>query len=725
AAEATEPSLDNGLMVAEGERIAADHALQAAEAALRAAEGEQKGWQARADALGQALDEARARAGAERLAGVDGVIGTLLDLVEVDAGWEAAFEAAAGPALGAVVVGGGAEGARRALEVLARDGAGAVLPLLGHAPAASTGAGEPVRTHVRARRDLGASIEVDAALDTLLHSAICIDGDWRAAMEVAVAHPDAVIVTRAGDRFATSGWRVGTASSGATGAALEEAQRMADGMANEVALATSALEIARNALDGTRMAETEWTRNLTESRAAKVKAIDALERVESELVDAGTEAGNLRSHLAEMSVRVEQERARQAELQAQLPGLEAEESKAAEAARTMAEARRRLEERSAAVGALRTDLEVRASGIQERRAYLSHRLAEVEERLEHNVGEREAAEGRRIELDRKLVVIGRLSSLVGEKLTWLDSHLTDLRERRRLQSEAARATADRLEGLRRQRQAAERSLEEVRERARRGELDGQELTLRLEAATDTLRRDLDCEPEAAMAAECPPLPEGTAAPARLRELERELRLMGPINPLALEEYEALQERHRFTEEQLEDVKGSRRELARVIKAIDAEIVNVFSAAFADVSHHFTHLFETLFPGGQGSLKLTDPDNPLETGIEVEARPSGKNVRKLSLLSGGERSLTALAFLFAVFRSRPSPFYLMDEVEAALDDVNLHRFLDLVEEFRREAQLLIVSHQKRTMEVADILYGVTMQPGGSSRVVSEKVGTTTA
>jgi chromosome segregation protein len=139
-----------------------------------------------------------------------------------------------------------------------------------------------------------------------------------------------------------------------------------------------------------------------------------------------------------------------------------------------------------------------------------------------------------------------------------------------------------------------------------------------------------------------------------------------------------------------------------------------------VSHHFTQLFETLFPGGQGRLTLTDPDNPLETGIEVEARPSGKNVRKLSLLSGGERSLTALAFLFAVFRSRPSPFYLMDEVEAALDDVNLHRFLDLVEEFRREAQLVIVSHQKRTMEVADILYGVTMQPGGSSKVVSEKV-----
>jgi chromosome segregation protein len=197
--------------------------------------------------------------------------------------------------------------------------------------------------------------------------------------------------------------------------------------------------------------------------------------------------------------------------------------------------------------------------------------------------------------------------------------------------------------------------------------------------------------------------------------------MGPINPLALEEHTALAERHTFLESQLEDVKNSRRELAKVIRAIDTEIVDVFSAAYADVADNFGKLFSTLFPGGTGRLRLTDPDNLLDTGVEVEARPSGKNVKRLSLLSGGERSLTAMAFLFAVFRSRPSPFYLMDEVEAALDDVNLHRFLDLIREFRDEAQLVIVSHQKRTMEAADCLFGITMQPAGSSKVVSERVG----
>ena len=208
--------------------------------------------------------------------------------------------------------------------------------------------------------------------------------------------------------------------------------------------------------------------------------------------------------------------------------------------------------------------------------------------------------------------------------------------------------------------------------------------------------------------------------ARIAELERELRLLGPVNPLAGEELRELEERHQFLQGQLDDVQQARRELGQVIRAVDAEIVEVFAAAYADVEGHFADLFSTLFPGGTGRLSLTAPDDLLSTGIEIEARPAGRNVRRLSLLSGGERSLVALAFLFAVFRSRPSPFYLMDEVEAALDEVNLRRFLDLLEQFRGEAQLIVVSHQKRTMEIADALYGVSMQPGGASRVVSEQL-----
>jgi chromosome segregation protein len=282
------------------------------------------------------------------------------------------------------------------------------------------------------------------------------------------------------------------------------------------------------------------------------------------------------------------------------------------------------------------------------------------------------------------------------------------------------AATERLRELRNKRGETERALSATRELLQRAELERAEARLRDETAVEVLRRELECEPEEAMVAPCPELPAGIPAQARVRELDRELRLMGPVNALALEELATLEERERFLAEQLEDVRGARRELGRVIRAVDQEIVGVFTQAFADVCRHFETLFEMLFPGGSGQLSLVDPEDLLSTGIEIEARPAGRNVRRLSLLSGGERSLVALAFLFAVFRSRPSPFYVMDEVEAALDDVNLHRFLELVEEFRSDAQLIIVSHQKRTMEAADVLYGVTMQPGGTSKVVSERV-----
>ena len=274
--------------------------------------------------------------------------------------------------------------------------------------------------------------------------------------------------------------------------------------------------------------------------------------------------------------------------------------------------------------------------------------------------------------------------------------------------------------MRAERAGAERKLTDLRERAGKLEVEEAEIRLRLEQAVEQVRRDFDCEPDVAIAAPVPEVPEGITLPGRARELERELRLMGPVNPLALSEYEALLERHEFLQKQLDDVRNTRRELARVIKSVDEEIVRVFDSAFTDVARNFSELFSMLFPGGSGRLVLTQPEDLLNTGIEMEARPSGKMVRRLSLLSGGERSLCALAYLFSVFRARPSPFYLMDEVEAALDDVNLHRFLDLVHEFRNEAQLLVVSHQKRTMEAADVLYGVSMPPGGSSRVVTQRM-----
>ncbi len=351
-------------------------------------------------------------------------------------------------------------------------------------------------------------------------------------------------------------------------------------------------------------------------------------------------------------------------------------------------------------------------------------LAETERRLAADVEARVAAAGRRAEVERSLAAIEALAAVVEAHRATIEAQHTLLMEQRRRQSDEVRELSAELERLRSGRSEQERALDAVRERARQAELGETEARLRLETVIDTLRRELDIEPAVAELAELPELPEGATPAGRLRELDRELRLLGPINPLALEEFNELQRRHTFLEEQLEDVRSTRRELGRVIAAVDAEIQNVFAAAFNDVSENFTQLFSLLFPGGSGRLTLTSPDDMLNTGIEVEAKPGGKNVKKLSLLSGGERSLTALAYLFAVFRSRPSPFYVMDEVEAALDDVNLHRFLGLIQEFRKDAQLIVVSHQKRTMEAGDCLLGVTMQPGGSSKVVTERISTST-
>jgi chromosome segregation protein len=193
-----------------------------------------------------------------------------------------------------------------------------------------------------------------------------------------------------------------------------------------------------------------------------------------------------------------------------------------------------------------------------------------------------------------------------------------------------------------------------------------------------------------------------------------------VNLLATGELESVQQRHDFVRRELEDVKGARTNLQGIIREVDQRVAELFAAAFEDVAREFSALFRLMFPGGEGRLTLTDPADLLGSGIEVEARPGRGRVKRLSLLSGGERSLAALAFLFAIFRARPSPFYLMDEVEAALDDINLHRFLEVVRAFAQDSQVLLVTHQKRSMEMADVLYGVSMGGDGASTVISQRL-----
>jgi chromosome segregation protein len=714
--EAAEHPLVGAMEAAEGRRLEAEAAAEIAAAAHRDAAADAATWSARADALALGLDEARARAGAQLLADVHGVLGALVDLVEVDEGWDAAFEAAAAESLAAVVVE-DPVAARRALTALHDDGAAGGVLVLGVTPLVrpSPPVGERVRDHVRA-----ADPSVARLLDGLIGHAVALRGGWTAALDAAIALPGAVIVTLDGDRFGAT-WRIGRDGDGATAAALHEAQERLAAARGNVAACDLAARRARALLDAARSQETEAVRRLDAHDARFTASAESFAKEQSERRDLVAEIHALEAHREEVTERLGRERDQIRGLESALVGLEAEETAEAEAARVRADARARRQARATAVAERRRELAVRTAGLAERRAFIDRRTAELEARLRADADNRARAEEERLRLDRSLVAVERLAGYVDVRRLAIDGRLAVLHDDRRRQTDEARAATARLDHLRRDRSETERSLEEVRERARRSELEETEVRMRAESAVESLRRELDTEPDVAIATLAPTVPDGTTVAARARDLERELRLMGPINPLALEEFQALQERHAFLEEQLEDVRETRRELTRVIRAIDAEIQHVFAAAFADVAESFARLFATLFPGGTGRLSLTAPDDLLGTGIEIEAKPSGKNVKKLSLLSGGERSLTALAYLFAVFRSRPSPFYVMDEVEAALDDVNLHRFLDLVREFREEAQLLIVSHQKRTMEAADCLLGVSMQPGGSSKVLTERIG----
>ena len=305
------------------------------------------------------------------------------------------------------------------------------------------------------------------------------------------------------------------------------------------------------------------------------------------------------------------------------------------------------------------------------------------------------------------------------------AHLAVLRDRQRRLRTAAGEGGERLEESEVRRDRLEQEIAELKEGLAALAVEAAELGVREESVAEGLRRDVDADEELAMAALRPELGDGENEEEALASLEAELRRLGPVNPLAAAEFRELSEREEFLAAQLEDLASSRRELRSVIDALDAEIARLFRDAFSDIAAAFEENFTVLFPGGRGRLALTDPGNPLSSGVSMSAQPFGKKVGSLGLLSGGERSLAALAFLFAVFRARPSPFYVLDEVEAALDDANLRRFIRLIGTLRETSQLVIVTHQQQTMEAADILYGVTMEPGETSRVLAKRLVHATA
>ncbi len=695
---------------------------EAAEGALAVADQARHRSAARAEALERALQELQGSGGREVLSGGEGVVGALVELVEIDPGYEAAFEAAVGAAMAAVVVQ-GADAARNALGRLRQHGtAGAVLPAAGgppgpQGPADLPGGAESLRPRIRARSHADAPLE--AVLDAVLAAVVVVER-WERAVDLALDHPDLVVVTAEGDRFARSGWRARSSRRLVTVSAVEEAEATAALAAAEAEAAAGALARTRADLEAARAEALGATRRLDRHMAESAAASAERSRVDRDRSRLASELEDVNRTHTEVAESAAAEAAVLAECEASAPGLEAALARANEQAAAARAARGAFESRRAELAEARQHVELRAAELAERRRVLAERLAEVERRLAGHGEEREAAAQRRLRLEADVTAVDRLGGVVAACRARLEAVQVDLSSDYHRHLEAVRAGGERLETLQAERASVETRLTEVRDRTRAFDLEAAQVEVRTEALTELVGQQFGLSAAEVMGVPCPELPAGVSAAEHAEAMAAKLARMGPINPLALEELSALEERHRGLETQTDDVRSARRELQEVVRDLDREIAETFAAAVADVNEHFSTLAATLFPGGTGRLVLTEPEDLLNTGVDIEIRPAGRTVRRVSLLSGGERSLSALAFLFAVFRSRPSPFYLMDEVEAALDDVNLHRFLDMVHEFRDEAQLIMVSHQKRTMEAADALYGVTMAPGGSSQVVSQRV-----
>jgi chromosome segregation protein len=384
---------------------------------------------------------------------------------------------------------------------------------------------------------------------------------------------------------------------------------------------------------------------------------------------------------------------------------------------------------------LRTD-EERAAAVARRAEELSGAARRARRAAEER--QRRLARQRR---QREIAAAVRSVAEVGEDHS---GRLLAAADRRRQEHEEGRGQRDReLAALRGSIRQLSQTLEDLTSSVHRDEMVRTEQRLKIQQHEERAMAEFGIEPDALVAdygpqVLIPPSPRAPgdaedgpddAAPypfergeqeRRLRSAERALSLLGRVNPLALEEFAALEERHQFLSAQLDDLRSSRDDLRGIIKEVDDRMEQVFAEAFADTAVQFERVFARLFPGGAGRLVLTDPGDMLTTGVEVEARPPGKKVKRLSLLSGGERSLTAVAFLVALFKARPSPFYVLDEVEAALDDTNLGRLLEVIEELRADSQLIVITHQKRTMESADALYGVTMRGDGVSHVISQRI-----
>lgn len=531
-----------------------------------------------------------------------------------------------------------------------------------------------------------------------------------------------VIVTLKGDRFSRDGWRLKSdaTSTVVTAQALNTATSLCDKLAKE--LETLNIKLAEIQAKKDKY-ESELTDRDFEIRklSYEINAKESqLHKLEKEFQDIELQKMNSTIKIEEQSAKLNEELNQIAELTTLMESLKTQSDEYRSRMDHKRQLSSQLNEIQELLNQKINQFQKLEATLSERRLNYENRLAEIEKRLEGKSEQRNRAKVLLEEIEIQSQGLAMLQDMANRTVKLIDNELVVLNVHIETNQQSLEAASKDLESERQKRGELEEKLLKTRDEIQKQQISQAEIKVKLDHVRLYILNDIESTIEEAATCPEPVLPPGITVESRLNSLEKEIKSLGPVNALADVELRELEERYNYLFEQLEDIKRARRELNSMIRSIDEEIAHEFESAFMDVKTNYRSLLEVLFPGGSGDLVLTDEEHLLETGIEIEAKPAGRTVKKLSLLSGGERSLVAMAFLFAVFRSRPSPFYLMDEVEAALDDLNLSRFLNLVNEFRTTAQLIIVSHQKRTMENADALYGVSMQPGGSTKVVSEKL-----
>ncbi|MGA5008307.1 AAA family ATPase [Streptomyces koyangensis] len=592
---------------------------------------------------------------------------------------------------------------------------------------------------VRAPADLA------PALRALLDGMVVVDGLAEAEAVVGAGEGALVAVTRDGDVLGPH-----YAHGGSAGApSLLEVQAQVDEAAAELArLDVRCAELAAAQQDATRLRAEQAA--LTEDLAERRRRADREKSAVAQQL--GRLAGQARAAAGEAERSTAAAVRAQEALEKAVADAEelAERLAVAEEAPAEEEPDTAVRDRLSADGAnaRQTEMEARLQlrTHEERVKALAGRADGLDRAARAERETRARAERRRARLRHE----ARVAAAVAAGARQLLAHIEISLER----AAAERAEAERAKAERETELGAERSrgrdlkaeLDKLTDSVHRGEVLGAEKRLRIEQLETRALEELGVEPAALIAEYGPEQPVPPSPPAegeelpedpedprnlprpfhrgeqekRLRAAERAYQQLGKVNPLALEEFAALEERHQFLSEQLDDLRRTRADLLQVVKEVDERVEQVFTEAYHDTAREFEGVFSRLFPGGEGRLILTDPDHMLTTGVDVEARPPGKKVKRLSLLSGGERSLTAVALLVSIFKARPSPFYVMDEVEAALDDTNLQRLIRIMQELQESSQLIVITHQKRTMEVADALYGVSMQGDGVSKVISQRL-----